>query len=70
VNTHVDNKVLAGAWQKEHREAKPLRRIPGGCDNLISEIAKKQEPQSQGTHQSASEGKAEQEAVAKTIGER
>jgi hypothetical protein len=51
-------------------EANPLRRIPGGCDYFISEVAKKQEPQDQGTHQKASEGKAEQVGTAKTTRER
>jgi hypothetical protein len=51
-------------------EAKHLRRIPGGCDDLISEIAKKQEPQSEGTHQKASERKAEQAIMAKATRDR
>jgi hypothetical protein len=55
---------------KELREAKPLRRIQGGCDDLISKIAKKQEPQSEGTHQKASEGKAEQAIMAKATRDR
>jgi hypothetical protein len=53
---------------KELRGAKHLRRIPGGCDDLISENAKKQEPQGEGTHQEASEGKTEQETVAEATG--
>ena len=64
VNVRIDGKVPVGVWQKELREAKHLRRISGGCDYLISENAKKQEPQGEGTHRQASEGKTEQETVA------
>jgi hypothetical protein len=58
------------SWEKEHMEARSLRGIPGGFDYLISETAKKQEPQSEGAHQKASEGKAEQVAVTTAIRDR
>jgi hypothetical protein len=70
VNTQIDGNILGRRAAKELMEAKRLRGIPGGCDDLVSEIAEKQEPQSEGTHQKASEGKAEQEAVAETIRDR
>ena len=69
MNAGIDGKVLAGAG-KELMGAKHLRRISGGCDDFISEIAKKQEPESEGTHQKASEGKAEQETVAEATRDR
>jgi hypothetical protein len=43
-----------------------MNKGQGGCDDLISQVTKKQEPKCQGENQKASQGESEQKNIGKT----